>query len=52
MFSDQLNDLLSIVVDPKEEVERLRSIRESEREIDQLSQSLPALRLRQLAEAP
>ena len=31
---NQLNDLLSLVVDLKEEVERLRSIKECEREID------------------
>ena len=37
---DQLNDLLSFVVDLKEEVESLRSIRECEREIDGWCQSL------------
>ena len=31
---DQLDDLLSLVAELKEEVERLRSIRECEREID------------------
>ena len=31
---NELNDLLSLVVDLKEEVERLRSIKECEREID------------------
>ena len=31
---DQLNDLLSLVVDLKVEAERLRSIKECEREID------------------
>jgi len=31
---DQLNDLLSLVVDLKEKVERLKSIKECEREID------------------
>ena len=31
---DQVNDLLNLVVDLKEEVERLRSIKECEREID------------------
>jgi len=41
---DQLNDLLSLVVDLKEEVERLRSIKECEREIDWWCQSLSALR--------
>ena len=49
---DQLNDLLSLVTDLKEEVEKLRSIRECEREIDWCFQSLPALRSRQAAEAP
>ena len=41
---DQLNDLLSLVVDLKEEVERLRSIKECEREIDWWSQTLSAPR--------
>lgn len=41
---DQLNDLLSLVVDLKEEVERLRSIKECEREIDWWSQTLLAPR--------
>ena len=41
---DQLNDLLSLVVDLKEEVERLRSIKECEREIDWWCQTLLALR--------
>lgn len=36
----------------KEEVERLKNIKESEREIDWWSQSLPAFSLRQPAEAP
>jgi len=48
---DQLNDLLSFVVDLKEEVESLRIIRECEREIDGWCQSLSALRSRQPAEA-
>jgi len=39
----QLNDLLSPVVDLKEELERLRSIRKCERETDWWCQSLPAL---------
>ena len=39
---DQLNDLLSLVVDLKEEVERLRSIKECEREIDWWCQTLSA----------
>lgn len=33
-----MNDLLSLVADLKEEVERLRSIRQCEREIDWWSQ--------------
>lgn len=49
---DQVNDLLSLVADLKEEVGRLRSVREREREIDWWSPSLAALRLRQPAEAP
>ena len=44
---DQLNDLLSLVVDLKEEVERLRSIKECEREIDCWYQTLSAPRSRQ-----
>ena len=49
---EQLNDLLSLVVDLKEEVERLRSIKECEREIDWWSQTLLAPRSWQPAEAP
>ena len=45
-------DLLSLVVDLKEEVKRLRTIKECEREIDCWCQSLSALRSRQPAEAP
>lgn len=41
---EQVNDLLSLVAELKEEVERLRSIRESEREIDWWSFTLPSLR--------
>ena len=37
---DQLNDLLSLVIDLKEEVERLRTIKDCEREIDWWCQSL------------
>ena len=48
---DQLNDLLSLVVDLKKEVERLKSITECERKIDWWCQSLRALRSRQPAEA-
>ena len=46
---DQVNDLLSLVAELKEEVEWLRSIRECEREIDC---SLPSLRPRQQQVAP
>jgi len=49
---DQLNDLLSLMVDLKEEVEKLRSLRECERETDWYCQTLPAPRSRQPAEAP
>jgi len=45
-WCDQVNDLLSLVAELKEEVERLRSIRECEREIDWWSRSLPSLRPR------
>jgi len=49
---NQLYDLLSLVVDMKEEVERLRSIKECEREIDWWCQTLLAPRSWQSAEAP
>jgi len=49
---NQLNDLLSLVVDLKEEVERLRSIRECEREIDWWCQTLLAMRSWQPLETP
>ncbi|KAK4808483.1 hypothetical protein QYF61_005800, partial [Mycteria americana] len=49
---NQVDDLLSLVAELKEEVERLRSIRECEREIDWWSHTLPSLRLRQQVEAP
>ena len=49
---DQLNDLLSLVVDLKEEVERLRSIKKCERKIDWWCQTLSAPRSWQPAEAP
>ena len=39
-----MNDLLSLVAELKEEVERLRNIREREREIDWWSFTLPSLR--------
>jgi len=41
---EQVNDLFSLVAELKEEVERLRSIRECEREIDWWSRTLPSLR--------
>ncbi|RMC00755.1 hypothetical protein DUI87_22438 [Hirundo rustica rustica] len=41
---EQVNDLLSLVAELREEVERLRSVRESEREIDWWSSALPSLR--------
>ncbi|RMC20193.1 hypothetical protein DUI87_01039 [Hirundo rustica rustica] len=41
---EQVNDLLSLVAELREEVERLRSIRESEMEIDWWSSALPSLR--------
>ncbi|GAB0208855.1 hypothetical protein GRJ2_003351200 [Grus japonensis] len=44
---DQVDDLLSLVAELREEVERLRSIREAEREIDWWSQALPSLRQKQ-----
>lgn len=49
---DQLNDLLSQVADLKQEVERLRSIKECEREIDWWWQTQSAPRPWHLAEAP
>ena len=49
---DQVDDLLGLVAELKEEVERLRSIRECEREIDWWSRTLPSLRQRQQMEAP
>jgi len=52
VWCEQVNDLLSLVAELKEEVERLRSIRECEREIDWWSRSLPSLRPRQQEAAP
>jgi len=49
---EQVNDLLSLVAELKEEVERLRSIWECEREIDWWSSTLPSLRQRQQEAAP
>jgi len=47
-----VNDLLSLVAELKEEVERLRSIRECESEIDWWGSTLPSLRQRQQEAAP
>jgi len=44
---EQVNDPLSLVAELKEEVERLRNIRECEREINWWSRTLPSLRQRQ-----
>ncbi|RMC00455.1 hypothetical protein DUI87_23065 [Hirundo rustica rustica] len=41
---EQVNDLLSLVAELREEVERLRSIRDSDREIDWWSSALTSLR--------
>uniref|UniRef100_A0A8C8E8K1 SGNH hydrolase-type esterase domain-containing protein n=1 Tax=Otus sunia TaxID=257818 RepID=A0A8C8E8K1_9STRI len=49
---DQLDDLLSLVAELKEEVERLRSIRECEREIDWWSSTLTPTNQQELIEAP
>jgi len=50
--SDQVNDLLSLVAELKEEVERLSSIRECEWKIELWSCTLPSLRPRQQEAAP
>ncbi|GAB0205675.1 hypothetical protein GRJ2_003033100 [Grus japonensis] len=47
MRCDQVDDLLSLVAELREEVERLRSIREAEKEIDWWSQALPSPRQKQ-----
>ena len=52
MRSDQLDDLLSLVVELKKEVERLRSIRECERELDWWSSTLAPLKQQGQMEAP
>lgn len=52
MRCNQLNGLPGLVVDLKEEVEGLRSVRDCEKEIDWWCQSLLALRSMQPAEAP
>lgn len=49
---EQLNDLLSLVISLKEEVERLRTIKECEREIDWWCQSLSTSGSRHTDEAP
>jgi len=49
---EQVNDLLSLVAELKEELERLRSIQECEREIDWWSCSLPSLTPMQQKVAP
>ena len=51
MRCDQLDDLLSLVVELKEEVERLRSITECEREIGWWSNSLAPLKQQEQMEA-
>ena len=52
MRCDQLDGLLSLVAELKEEVERLRSIRECERELDWWSNTLAPLKQQQQMEAP
>lgn len=52
MIMYQLNDLPSLVVDLKEEMERLRSSSECGRKTDRWCQSLMALRFGQTPEAP
>ena len=49
---EQVDDLLSLVAELKEEVERLRAIRECEREIDRWSNSLSGLKERHWGETP
>ena len=49
---DQVDDLLSLVAEIKEKVERLRSIRECEREIDWWSHALPSPRQTQRMDTP
>ena len=52
MHCDQLDDLLSLVAELKEEVKRLRSIRECEREIDWWSSILASPKQQEQMEAP
>jgi len=49
---DQVDDLLSLVAELKEEAERLRSIRKCEREIDWWSHALPSPKQAQRMDAP
>ncbi|KAK4832349.1 hypothetical protein QYF61_021878 [Mycteria americana] len=49
---DQVDDLLCMVAELREEVERLRSIREAEKEIDWWCQALPPLRQEQEQQQP
>ena len=49
---DQVNDLLSLVACLREEVERLRTIKDCEKEIDWWCQALSARRSRRATEAP
>lgn len=44
MRCDQVDDLLSLGVELKEKIERLSSIRESDKEIDQWDQALASFR--------
>ena len=43
---EEVEDLISLVAELKEEVERLRTIRECEQELDWWSNALPCLRER------
>jgi len=52
VWCDEVNDLLSLMAELKEELERLRSIRECEREIDWWSHFLASPRPRQQEAAP
>ncbi|GAB0188521.1 pyruvate dehydrogenase protein X component, mitochondrial [Grus japonensis] len=47
MRCDQVDDLLSLVAELQEELERLRSVRGAEKEIDWWSHALPSLRQKQ-----
>ena len=49
---DQLDELLSLVAELREEVERLRCIRECEREIDWWSSTLAPMKQQEQMEAP